>query len=119
MLVEDVQAFNGQGKPLSEKRKFSYPIESILYPCNEVAQIVVKLFILEGIYLALYSYHCFLLYHFKGLYRVNLTYFPFHSLNIYIRRNKGVVLIHHRLKKILVECDCIRVIRVRCYLKKN
>lgn len=54
-----------------------------------------------------------LLNHFKGLYRLNLSYFLYNSMELYIRKHRGVVSIHQGLIKILVDYErtCARMVR--------
>lgn len=68
---------------------------------------------MEGRYYEIFEVHFVLLNHFKGLYRINIPYFLYNSFDIYIRKNRGGMLIYQGLIKILMDYERTSARRVR------
>lgn len=98
-LEVDILNFLDDREPMHTKRKSSYKVNSLIHPWNSVMIALYKLFTLEGHYLEFGGYHFILISHFRGKLWVYLPYFLFHSLESYIRRNRGNIPTHQGLIK--------------------
>jgi len=108
----------GIGFPLLQTSKPTYHISTIHYPWYEVEKVFVNLFIMEGRYTELFGVHFVLLNHFRGSCRINFSYFLFHSLYAFTRKNRNAILIHQGMIKVLVDFVNIGARRISSFYQQ-